>query len=350
LAGKTPKGSGQKVTLINNIGGAKAPPFNDRLLLAGIFMVCLWVWGYNAHYGHAYMMVVIAIAVLALMAGDVFVSLFGIYGACWFAYQLSAFSVGAMDAIDIIQAMDTMMLIMGGLIIYTAVRHGNTSKTTWMNGICILASILTVISLIQYFHGQPARATLGNQNFLGAFLAISTICFFRAKWWALIPLIFVGLYATHCATAFVALAVGLGWLAWGWKGVALSVIPGALYIALFKGFGSLINRAEYWTDAIYKTSNHWTTFIFGTGPGVVWQPGNMLHSEYAYLLWNFGAIGLILAFCYIFRSCRQEADRRLFASFLVILVDGISNHLMHTAPTAYLAVAVLALKDRPLEA
>ena len=331
--------------------GKTSPLFDDRLLVAGLFIICLVVWGKNAFYGQAYGMLVIAISMLAIMAGDIFISLFGIYCACWFTYFLSSHYSGLIPASDIIQTMDTMFLIVGGLIIYVGVKYGKTSKETWFNAICIVTSIIVIIGLIQYYYNQPARATLGNQNFLGAFIAICAICFLRAKWWTwlLLPIILIGLYSTHCATAIIALIVGLCYLAWGWKGVAISTIPGLLYILLFKGFGSLINRAGYWTDAFDKLSNHWYLMLFGTGPGILWQYGNMLHSEISYLLWNFGIIGLILYIGYIIASCRRVSDRQLFAIFLVIIVDGISNHLMHVASTAYLALVFLALKDRPLE-
>lgn len=346
--------------LINNhIGEAKASPlFDDRLLMAGLFVVCLVTWGPNAFYGQAYGMLIIAIAGLSIMSGNMAVSLFGVYSSCWFAYLLSSGFSGLIPIETNIQTMDAMTLIVCGLIIYVIARYGKTSKETWLTIICIVAVILSIMGIFQSYHGQPARATLGNQNFLGAFLAISAPCFFRPKWWMLLPAILAGLYATHCTTAFTALAVVFGWYLYYYnlqptfgkrvsiQIAAISLTGVVIIISIFKGFDSLINRVGFWIDAINKLSSNWTALIFGFGPGIVWEPGNMLHSEYAYLLWNFGIAGLLLAAWYIFDAFRRYSDRILFASFLTILIDGIANHLMHTAPTAYLSVIIMALIER----
>ncbi|PKN20893.1 MAG: hypothetical protein CVU71_03690 [Deltaproteobacteria bacterium HGW-Deltaproteobacteria-6] len=338
--------------LINNaIGGACAPPsikFDDRLILAGLFAVALWVWGPNVFYGHAHMLIVFGVLALSIMAMDKAIFAFGAFLAAWFAYFYSAFSVGKIVFDEtIIQAIDSLIFFMVGLVVYIVVKFGRTENKSYYNAICTISIILSIMGLIQYFYGhQMARATLGNQNFLAAFLAVSTILFFRKKWWMFLPLIIGVLFLTHTSTAIAAICVGVGFYVWGWIGAAVSINFGMVYFMLFKTPDSLIARIEYWTDAFNKVSAHWYTFVFGVGPGVYWQPGNMLHSEYAYLLWNFGIIGLLIVVAYIVRTFLTIKDRMLLSVFVVILIDSIGNHLMHTAATAMPAIIIIALMDR----
>jgi hypothetical protein len=277
-------------------------------------------------------------------------AVFGIYLVGWFAYLFSASSSGQIPEEVLIQAIDSLTFAMGGFLIYVTVRYGKTSTNSYMNAICTLAIVLAVMGLIRYFHGDgQAVATLGNTNFLAAFLAISVPCFFRKKWWMLLPLIIGTLFIAHTSTAIVAVLIGTGFYLWGWKGAALSLIPGIAYFALFKAPLSLLERISFWTDGLQKLSHSCNTMLFGVGPGIYWQAGNMLHSAYAYLFWNFGIFGLWLALFYILRSFLNiSVDRRIFASFLIVLADGVGNHLFHTAPTAMLAITIFALNDRTL--
>jgi hypothetical protein len=340
--------------LIKNIGGAQSPPTikTDWFAIAGLFLVSLWVWGPNVHYGHAFMLVLFGFAALFFITGDKTLIVLGGYLACWFAYLYSAAFLGLIPAEVINQATDSLLFIMAGLSIYILVRNGSVEISHYQNGICLLSSIMAGLGLIQFFFGKGefsvAHATLGNPNFLAAFLAISAPFFFRRKWCVFLPLILGALIATKTATAIAALLIGAGFYLWGWKGSVLAVFPGAAYFALWKNPASLIERLAFWTDALQKISHSWHTLLFGVGPGIYWQAGNMLHSEYAYLVFNLGIVGLILAFIYILQSCSHFTDRRLFASIIVILVDGAGNHLMHTAPTAMLAIIIFALNDRKL--
>jgi len=155
------------------------------------------------------------------------------------------------------------------------------------------------------------------------------------------------LLTAKTSTAIVALLIATGFHFSGWLGVIPGSVSGVLYVVLVKGSTqSLVIRFDMWKDALEKVSGSLTTIIFGTGPGIYWEAGNMLHNELIYLDWRFGLIGVIIAALYIFRSIREIDNRAIFAMFLAVLVDGIGNHLMHTAPTAFVAVIVFGLKDR----
>jgi hypothetical protein len=192
-------------------------------------------------------------------------------------------------------------------------------------------------------------ATLGNQNFFAAFIAISTVFFMRKRWWVFLPVLALSLYVARTSTAIAAAFVSCAFYFWGWKGAGLSIIPAVAYYVLFKipvHSLSLGTRLEYWIDALSKISNSWQTLLFGVGPGVYWQFQNELHSEPVYLIFNLGIIGLAIMAAYIITSFTQCTDRRLQAALLAVVVDSFGNHVMHTAPTALLVIIILGLIDR----
>lgn len=317
---------------------------NEPIAIFGLFAVSLTAWGPNVFGSQAFMMCVVAMVAIACMTEDIVVAAFGAYCALWFAYIQFSASMGFIPREAIIQAVDTMQLIMAGIVWYLFVRGSKVSPDLYMDGICVLSVILSIIALIQVLMGGVPTATLANQNFLAAFLAISTVFFFRGRWqWAL-PLIIMVLYLCKTSTAVLAICVGIGFYFYGWKGTAAAIIPAGLYFLIIKTPTSLHERIGFWADAFNKVSTSWQTLIFGVGPGIYWQPGNMLHSEYVYLLFNFGIIGLVLALLYILGASKR--NRFIYSAFLVCLVDGIGNHLLHTAPTAMLATTIFALNDR----
>jgi len=320
---------------------------NDHAAAFGLILVSFTAWGPNVFGSQAYMMACAGLAALSFLTRDKILTAFGCYCAAWFVFIQVAESVGWMPIDSMIQAVDVLMLVMAGYAIYIVIKFGSASKAFWMNVICIVSVILSAIGVLQYSFGGMVCATLGNSNFLGAFLAISVICFLRKNWWMLLPLILFTLYATRCTTAAVALIIGIGWLVWGWRGVILSVVSGVAYIVFFKsGVTSFMQRSVFWLDAFTKLSNHWYTLLFGTGPSILWKQDNMLHSEPAYMLWNFGLVGLFLAGAYIVKTFMAGSDRYLMAMLIVILVDSLANHVMHITATAYLSVVVFALNDR----
>ncbi len=316
----------------------------EYAVLVGLCVVSIAHWGENIFNTQAFVMGCFALVALSLMTADVLVGAFGVYSASWLLWL----QITRPDAL--LQYVDSMTWIMAGLAIYTAVRRGQALKpVSYLKVIALLATALSVLGLITYIGKGTAVAMLGNQNFLGAFLAISAIgCYELEKKWRLLLIPILGcLIATKTATAIVAFLVGTGVYFLGNWGLLVSVVPGAWYILFIKGgFGSLLIRYGRWQDAIEKIVNNWNTVVFGVGPGILWKYGDALNSEYVYIAWNLGLLGLALAMLYILRSFKEVNNRTAFAMFITVLVDGISNHLMHTPPTGMLAVFVFAIKDR----
>jgi len=314
----------------------------DYIVLAGLAAVAFAHWGTNTFYTQALVMAVVALVALSFMSKDWLVGVMGAFIGAWFI---------ALDFKGITNA-QVLLWIIAGMAAYVATRLGEAEKKVYLDGICIIATLLSAFGLIIYQVQGISVATLGNQNFLGAFLAISAFACFRRKRWYWLFLILPALWLCKSSTPIAAFCAGLGFYLWRWKGLALAVIPGAAYFFLVDGGWNIVNgtdRFDFWLDAIEKIGGSWSTMLFGVGPGIYWQIGDALHSEYVYTLWYLGVLGIVLLTLYIVRSFIRGKDRLLSAALIAILVDGIGNHLMHTAPTAMLAVIVFGLKDRELD-
>lgn len=321
----------------------------ESLIIAGLFLVCLTGWGIDQYSSQAFVLVVVAFCSLAFVFRDKLLAAAGAYLACQYMFLFAAASFGVYPGEVAVVAADSLFFGGALLVIYAGIRYGGIPADKWMNWICILATVLAAIGLVQYWRVGSASATLGCTNYLAAFLAISGPFFFRRKWWMLLGIVIPCLYATNTATAIAAFTMAVGFFFYGKLGMWAAFAYGLLYFLIFKHPSSLFERFSYWIDAAGKLGGHVERLIFGVGPGILWQADNMLHSEYAYAIWNFGIIGLIIGGLYAFRSVKLFSDRRITAAVIAILVDCFGNHLFHTAPTAFLAVAVFALNDRKLE-
>jgi hypothetical protein len=331
--------------------------FNDSILLGGLACVALWVWGPNVHYGHACMASLFAFAALSLMTNNVWLIAFGVFTSIWYAHLYSAtFSVAIPDVV-VLQVIESTLFISSGLIIYSIVKYGKTSIQLWKDAICTISILLAVIGIAQFQVVKVATSTLGCSNFLAAFLAIATPFFFRKGWFFALPVILLAIWDAHTSMAILALAVGVGAYFWKLKGMLAGMIPGLFYLTCIDNHTiqnvATEERVAFWSDAAVKVSSHWYTLLFGVGPGIYWRTDNMLHSEYVYLLFNFGLVGVLIAAGYIIKQFSflkyphyRIPDRSLFAAMIIILINAIGNHLLHTAPTAVLAIIIFALNER----
>ncbi len=318
----------------------------EHALIAGLFGVALTNWGANIFHSQAFVMGIVALIALAFLTREIVPATLGVYIAAWLLYLQIGAAQGWLFPEVFAQAVDSLTWVLIGYAIYVVVRHGRTDPDTYLNALCGLAVVLAALGLLTYYFLGAAVATLGNQNFLAAFLAIAGLGCYRRNWWVLLAPIVWCLLITNTSTAIAAFLIGSGYLFFRWWGVLPAALLGVGYFLLFKAPSSLTDRVGYWTDAFWKISGSWHTVVFGVGPGIYWTWGNMLHSEYAYIAWNLGLVGLALAAVYVYLSFREINKSIFFAMFLAVLVDGFSNHLLHTAPTAMLAVIILALKDR----
>ncbi len=337
------------------MGGASVPSFPYfKFIVPALFMVCLLIIGgsgQSVNYGHNYTFIVCGVAALAFLTKDNLLTLFGIYIACWFTYLLGCGFLGLIPGEILVQALDGSMFIIAGMAFYVLTRNCSGKLDKYMNGICALSLVLTAAAFIQYFIGHcDPGSTLVCRNVYAAFMAISLPPFFRRKWAWFIPLIGLGLIIAKTSTAIAAALMATAFYLWGWKGAGIAIIPAVAYYLVFKLSAHAVSlgaRLEYWQDALSKMANSWQTLLFGVGPGVYWQFQNELHSEPVYLLFNLGIIGLMIVAAYIFRSFScKPSNRILQAALLAVVINSFGNHVMHTAPTALLAIIITGLIDR----
>lgn len=336
----------------NRGGGFARLPINldDRFVLAVLALVCLGSgWGPNIYQTEGFVLVISVLGALAFSIPDRLVASFGAYLCVGYMtlFILQAFNITNTEPAVIANSLHISTVAM---TVYILTRFGTTSEKRHLDAICAISCVLAVLGLAGAVRGREVVATLGNQNFLGAFLAIGAFSCIRPQRWGWLFLILPALWFCRTTAAIASFLAGLGFMAWRWKGLVLSAIPAVAYFLLIKRSStSIMQRLDFWTDCWEKITSSWWTVIVGFGPGIPWRTDNTLHSVYADILWNLGIIGLIFTAVYIRRSFRIAANRRIAAMITAACVDGIGNHLTQTIPTACLAAIIFALNDRNLQ-
>jgi hypothetical protein len=343
------------------------PKYASLFTAAAFLIIPFVMMGSDIHQAHVYGLILAAIIGLALYLPNPYLSGFGLYAAVWLAYVFSLAFVGMCNSTLVLVTIDGLLFIILGMLVFLAVYHSQIETGTWANVLCTLAIIQATIGICQHFWFDPLSTvlnyvvdvrgeysfltpigTLGNKNFLGALLAISLPFFFRARWWFALPVIALGLFIVQTSTAVLAACIGAGYFFAGWRGAGAMIVPGVLYFvfidshAVFETTNYI--RFLFWEDAIIKVLSSWKTAVFGFGPGITWEIGNQLHNEYVATLFNYGLVGLTLMVSFILNVSR--ASRMLFTAFIILCVNMIGNHPLHTTPTALLAITIIALIER----
>ncbi|MEN6464513.1 MAG: hypothetical protein ABFD62_04965 [Syntrophaceae bacterium] len=339
--------------LINKIAGAFGNRyFPEKTAVASMALVLFWIWGPTLFYGHTFALVIGAVLLTFLSLPGVPFKIFGIYLAVWCGWMYSAAFVETIPIEMIIDLSSELLFIVAGSVFFLTVLRGRFPICYYQHWLCIFALVMAGIALSQYhFFKIPSLGTIGNQNFFAAYTAISFPLFFRRGWIWWTPILLYCLIVANTTTAFVAMLAGVGYYFYPQlreiqkkaAALVLALMIGAgLYYGLVYHPSVLTSeRWDMWADAVNKISSHWYLMLFGVGPGVTWKVGNALHSEYAYMLFNLGLVGLLLMGA-IMKSI-PRANREFYAAFVVIAVDAIGNHVFHTAPTALLSIVVIAI-------
>jgi hypothetical protein len=339
------------------------------ILLLSFLAIPFGILGRNVYYGHTYSIFLAVSVFLAMLLPNKWLRAFVIYAGLWFAFVIVMVFLGKAHPDLILSTLDSMLFIWIGMMIYLAVYHSKWTLEQWGNAFCILALIQLVIGLFQYIGIDPlniflspfvivkkeavgnfAVGTMGNQNHLAALLAVSFPFFFRKYWrWFIVPML-LGFYICQTSTAFAAVAFGSLYYLWGWKGMLLGVLPATGYF-LFVDGNKLseilkLDRFVFWQDGLRIILSSEKSTFFGLGGGIQWKRGDQLHSEYIQLLWSYGLTGVAIIAGFIIGLLRKNKDRLLQTILIIILVDGIGNHLMHVTVTAIMGVTVFALIER----
>jgi len=251
--------------------------------------------------------------------------------------------------------------------------HGMDIKTgTILNLICISAIIQAALGICQHFGFDPFYAfigmvvpvgkglkvnevtgSLGNPNYLAAYLAFSAPFFMRGKWkWCLILMVPVFWWA-RTSTALIALSVGAFVYFKGWW--RLPAIAGAvLYAALVDSNVWLENaRFEWRLDNLGRIFGSPVTVLFGFGPGAHWGHSYLMHNEWLTLWFQYGLIGVfpVLAWFVWKIAIVIKSDvicRMVGAALAIVAVNALGNHPFHIPTTAMLALVIMSLAEREI--
>ncbi len=195
------------------------------------------------------------------------------------------------------------------------------------------------VKWVAFVHGGvgSATGTLGNQNLLGAYLAVSAMSLARKKWKWFLPLPIFGLIAGGSLMGIVSLIGGLIYLnnykrKWISKKYmyALALIPMAV-LWIGGGFGIDSGRVKLWNMSLKNLTVK--TALIGNGPGwfpdqgfITGQSGadtfvaGQEHNEYLTIFNMFGIAGIILLFLlmkeFIWSSVESIWTPMLYVSFL----------------------------------
>ncbi len=257
-----------------------------------------------------------------------------------------------------------------GALIFHAVSKSKVPRETYFNVIRAITIIETVIALAQWFgfdpilHGMglivPTQeslgaheisGSLGNFNFVAAWLAITLPLFFQGKWkWFILPMGLV-FYAAHTGAAFTAAIIGSVYYWWP-KIKARERVLGLMASILGLGWYNFLyhphkldgERFQILGMAFRDIGSSFWHIIFGFGPDALTRNQFPLHNEYVQCLYQFGLVGvaLMLAFLFTF-STRSKV---LFTCFLIACIDIGGNYALQLAPSAFLLIIITGLMER----
>ena len=288
---------------------------------------------------------------------------FGIYAAGWFLFLRVGDMAGIVTRQQAMGAMNGTIFMIVAFAIYLSVSVTNIKKEHIFNAICIGAILQSVLGFIQAFNFYPViwfvgkitnidnplagaiTGSLGNPNFLGAYLAISLPFFFRKKWIWLVILPVYHLLTLHSSGAAVAALAVIVVYFKQWKVLIAAAIVGILFLVMLEDASVIKNpRWDFWWTTIQKICASPRTFIVGYGPGYPTGYNFPIHNEWLELWFNYGAVSIFMAALYIKNIYR--GDKILLAAFAAFIVNSLANYGWHLAPTGFLILIVLGLLEK----
>lgn len=327
-----------------------------------ILFVPFGLWGPVVTQAHLLTMLLAVLFGTALLMPNLWLRCLGLVVSAWLFAGILFVWVGMFPDSALVTFIDGTQIILLGMLVYLFVYFVPLEFSFWANLICSFVLVQIGIAVLQFYNMDPVSrlmsnfvkvggemgfntpvGTLGNPNFLAAYIAISFPFFLRRGWACALPVIAFGLYITRTSTAMAAVLVAFGWWLAGWRGACVGILGGiGAYFAT--GHDGIPTRVFYWIDAVKETMNAPLGILAGWGPGVSWRPDNQLHNEYVAAFFNYGLVGLALMVGYL--KTLPTDNRMLFAAMLAVMVNMVGNHPLHTVPTAILIAVVAALIER----
>lgn len=373
------------------------------LLLPFVFLAPGLIWKSQLLF-----FLICPIFIIAMDLKNIWIKAFLLYASAW---QLVVFVLSFnTPGINPGYGLSVMLALMAGAIIFKFVSEGTVTDEKWFMVIRIAVILQILLSIPQPFgvslfadlmslfikvkENLPGHlvGSLGNRNYLAAFIAISVPFFvgwrtFKIGRISINPaLIIIFIFLGFCLSpGTLAAIIGMGFLlSYNLSpmkklismslAVTVAVIFAACYVLTtgnhLHEFQSLpgqlgefwatgkftvdpfrgdIGRFAMWMMALSQLMTGWFFMIFGFGPGAFWGREYSMHGEYISVWFQFGLVGLGLMIGYIvttWRHLMKEKNLILRASFLIICLDMIGNFPLEIASTAFMIVIIAGLIER----
>lgn len=312
--------------------------------------------------------------------------------------------------VEVGPSLGIFMAVMAGAVIYKFVSEGNVPDETWAKFIRAAAIIQILLAIPQYFGHNPFMevvrlflpveerlighmvGTLGNRNYLAAFIAFSIPFFigwgtFKIGRWSVNPaLVGIFIFLGFCLSpgtlaAILGLAFLISYNLPFWKrmlslstAVKVCVIYTAAYVLTtghhlnefqdlpaqiqtlldtgrlpLDHFTGDVGRFAMWMTALGKLMASPLFFVLGFGPAAHWGRNYPIHGQYISVWYQFGLVGLMLIVGYVittYRMLARKKELRLLTALVIICLDCVANFPGQIASTAFLIVIILGLIER----
>ena len=227
--------------------------------------------------------------------------------------------------------------------------------TLQMNGIDLQFELLKLYAknVEKGLAFKTPTGSLGNNNFLAVYLAISFPFFFRKYWAYFTPVLLAVILCSLTSTAVVALMIGCivyfrDKVRWRW--LVLASIPFMIYLFMTKAsltwkFTWDHDRFDWWrASLILWKEGGLGSMLFGFGPTMTWGKNFPIHNEWITALFNFGIIGAGLAVGYFVTLYRK--NRILYSAIIIACVTFNGTYPLHLAPSIMLIMIILGTMER----
>ena len=329
--------------------------------------------GGNIHAGHRNALLLSGLAIMGALISNIWVRAFIWYFVAWVTFLFWAGIIGLAN-IQFVNLASTMtMYLTGAFFIYIAAQNSKNKITFYYNIICIAAILQALLSICQmwghdlyqvvlelvyssankYIDPKTPTGSLGNNNFLSIFLAISLPFFYRKYWAYFVPVLWTIILVTITLTAAVAAFVGTilyfhDKIRWRW--LALGTIPFIYYLCMTKASYTINftwdhDRFQWWAMAIKNVFRMpWFASVFGLGPNAFWGKAFPIHNEFVEAFYDFGFIGIFFIAGYFLTLYRK--NKKLWISLIIASITCLGSYPMHLGPSIALIILIMGLIER----
>lgn len=323
------------------------------------------------HGGHHLALILSSLVIIGWQVKNRAFSLFITYLAAWMAFILVFAMCKEVPKQVVMGAMDATLYIGFGSAVFYCVTQSAIRNETFYNAICAAVLIQMAFGISQHFGFDPLTwglglffatqslipghmtGTLGNNNFLAAFVAISLPLFFRPRWRWFLPVLALVLYGSNTTSAVVPAVLASAWYFRGKltkREQVLSIIGAVLVIGAYSCFQHTpFYKNPRWIDWTAATKqlfySPWAV-VFGMCPGAGWGKPYPMHNEWLQAFHQYGAIGFFLIAWFVHELFFTAKNRMLTASLMIAAINMFGNYSLHLAPSAFLIIIIAGLIER----